>query len=196
MAQQPRSIPFAVPAVLAGFNSKRKSAQSRASAAHSSTAGSEHGFYRVSGRKITSVLESGGDGYGDSPPANRNTVSSTSTGPVIPNRDTFSGASFYRDSQGWYGGGSSPTSPVTLSGPLSTVTAAFAPSSQASRDSGPIMSGRSPARTPVISAGPFTEPLEDIPASPIDPPPRRPDLVGRSHPSQDGSKGSKFHEDV
>jgi hypothetical protein len=47
----------------------------------------------------------------------------------------------------------------------------------------------SPARTPVTEQGPFAFPSQD-------PLPPRPDVLGRSHSSQDGSHASRFTEEV
>jgi len=126
----------------------------------SSSGGSEQGFYRVSGRKIQSVLESGGDGYGNN---GENTMS-------------VDGASFYRDSQGFYGGlgGSSSAGP---------------------HNSGIPNLRPSPARTPVIAQGISS----DIH---LDQPPQVADGVSRSLASRDGSHAgshistSRFTEDV
>ncbi|PQE11978.1 adenovirus e3 region CR2 domain-containing protein [Rutstroemia sp. NJR-2017a BVV2] len=138
--------------------------------------GSERGFYRVSGKKLPSVLQHGGDGYGGGVnEPNPNTLSGSSfypSGvPPMPNPNTLSGTSFYRDEHGFYGGQSSP--------PLDAPVA---------RDSGIPMMRPSPARTPVTEQGPFV----DIHA----PVPPRPDVIGRSHPSQDGSHTSRFTEEV
>lgn len=159
-----RSLAFAVPAALANLTGyKRSSQRTETDRTISSTAGSGRGFYRVSGRKLPSVLQSGGDGYG---------------GGIGVDANTLSGSSFYRDSQGFYGGPGSPS---------------FAPGAQPlQRDSAggiPIMRP-SPARTPVTEHGPFST----VP-SPLTPP-RRPDVLGRSHPSQDGSHASRFTEEV
>ena len=158
-----RSFAYSVPAALASLTGYKRSSR-QTDRTVSSTAGSERGFYRVSGRKLPSVLQTGGDGYGGG----------------IQGDQTLSGSSFYRDSHGFYGGPGTPTFP-----PLETQ-----------RESGqigtPIMRP-SPARTPVTEQGPFV-----LPASPpLDPlPPPRPDVLGRSHPSQDGSHGSRFTEEV
>jgi hypothetical protein len=161
---QRRSLAYGVPAVLASMTGyKRSSQKTETDRTISSTAGSERGFYRVSGRKLPSVLQSGGDGYG---------------GGIDTN--TLSGSSFYRDSQGFYGGAGSPTSPSHPPAGLSFQ-----------RDSGVPVMRPSPARTPVTEQSPFSA----FPA-PLDPPPRRPDGLGRSHPSQDGSQRSRFTEEV
>lgn len=58
-AMTERSGPFAVTAALASLTGKRNT-----QTADSSVAG-ERGFYRVSGKKLPSVLQAGGDGYTD-----------------------------------------------------------------------------------------------------------------------------------
>ena len=160
-----RSFGYAVPAALAsltGYNRNRFSRQTDPTV--SSSAGSERGFYRVSGRKLPSVLQSGGDGYGGG------------------NLDDLplSGTSFYRDSQGIYGGPArSPVPPLDIN-----------------RESGqfgtPVMRP-SPARTPVTEQAPFS--MASPPAG-LHPLPPRLDALGRSRPSQDGSHASRFTEEV
>jgi hypothetical protein len=161
-------MPFAVPAALASlaaFN-KRSSQRSEQTV---STAPSERGFYRVSGRKLPSVLQTGGDGYGGG------------------DTNTLSGSSFYRDSTGFYGGGGPSHGPGS---PL----AANPVGPSVDRDSGVPVMRPSPARTPVTEQGPF-KPL--TPPPPLQPPRLdRPDSLGRSHPSQDGSHASRFTEEV
>ncbi|KAF4630232.1 hypothetical protein G7Y89_g7908 [Cudoniella acicularis] len=164
---QRRSIAFAVPAALASLTGYNKRASQKTERTVSSTAGSERGFYRVSGRKLPSVLQSGGDGYG---------------GGVVET-NTLSGSSFYRDSTGFYGGSGGPNSP-----PMSHA----GPSTE--RDSGVPVMRPSPARTPVTEHGPFG--AFQMPPPPTLTPPRRPDVLGRSHPSQDGSHASRFTEEV
>jgi hypothetical protein len=157
-----RSFACAVPAALASLTGYKRSSR-QTDQTVSSTGASERGFYRVSGRKLPSVLQTGGDGYGGG----------------IPNDHTLSGSSFYRDSHGFYGGPGTPSFP-----PLETH-----------RESGqigtPVMRP-SPARTPVTEQGPFPT---AVPPD-LDPLPPRPDVLGRSHPSQDGSHASRFTEEV
>ncbi|KAL2068198.1 hypothetical protein VTL71DRAFT_16296 [Oculimacula yallundae] len=159
MAERSSFGAFAVPAALASLTGYKRNSQRTADRTTiSSTAGSERGFYRVSGRKLPSVLQSGGDGYGGG----------------VMESNTLSGSSFYRDSQGFYGGVGSPTSPGLA----------------VARDSGVPIMREGPARTPVTEQGPFADPPVSLP------PPRRPDVVGRSHPSFDGSQRSRFTEEV
>ncbi|KAL1874385.1 hypothetical protein VTK73DRAFT_411 [Phialemonium thermophilum] len=56
-----RSAAFSVPAALASLSGQRRASQGKIAGGETS----ERGFYRVSGRKLTSVLQSGGDGYSD-----------------------------------------------------------------------------------------------------------------------------------
>lgn len=153
-----RSFVNSVPAALASLTGYKRFSQ-KTERTISSTAGSERGFYRVSGRKLPSVLQSGGDGYGGG-------VDDIKT-------NTLSGTSFYRDSQGFYGGPGSPVFP-----PIQ-------------RDSGVPVMRPSPARTPVQEQGPFSS----LPSPPLVPP-LMPDALGRSRPSQDGSHPSRFKEEV
>lgn len=80
-----RSIPFAVPAALASLTGHKRAIEDSARAP--ATTG-ERGFYRVSGKKLISVLESGGDGYSD------------------PHDSIISGTSDYRRSEAFIGGSS------------------------------------------------------------------------------------------
>ncbi|KAH8596955.1 hypothetical protein B0O99DRAFT_97655 [Bisporella sp. PMI_857] len=171
MMVERRSFANAVPAALASLTGMKRYSHRTERDTISSTAGSERGFYRVSGRKIPSVLHSGGDGYGGD----------YTDEPMPPIRDerALSNSSWYRDSQGFSGGPGTPAISKLNLGMVST-----------SRDSGIPYTRPSPARTPVIEHGPFM----DIPINPS--PPRRPDDLGRSHPSQDGSHASRFTEEV
>jgi hypothetical protein len=68
----------------------------------------------------------------------------------------------------------------------------------AMRDSGPAVLRPGPSRTVTASTMHSTHSagqhsLSNYPGSGAL---RRPDMLGRSHPSQDGSKGSRFLEDV
>ena len=211
------------------------SSQTARTAATTDTAPSERGFQKISGRKIPSVLASGGDGYGD------NTVAGPSTGPpgstsiqrtpgVAPGQGPFaglapalrpsqpspshslSGSSFYRDSQGFYGGvvpenekTESSSSPLSSS-PTTIAPLAAAIGSPPRRDEVANMRP-GPARTPVINepghvpvrAPPRPQqpsPHTRGPPGPLGDMPRARDGLGRSHPSQDGSRGSRFREDT
>jgi len=76
-----RSIPFAIPSALAALGAPKRGSQTQLTGGGSN----ERGFYRVSGRKLTSVLHSGGDGYSE-PSSDR----------------AVSGTSFYRDSMAMF----------------------------------------------------------------------------------------------
>lgn len=168
MAMVRRASIFTVPAALAALTGQTRKSQ----ATHSSTADSHRSFVRVSGRKLPSVLTSGGNGYED-PFSDRQ-------------HDPFadphlSDTSFYRDSRGFYGGTGYPASP----------TSAGLPSSP--------LNDRAPPRSPGvgyqahISADSRAEPLISINTTPPLP---MPDALGRSHPSRDGSRNSRFTEEV
>ncbi|KAK2628518.1 hypothetical protein QTJ16_001621 [Diplocarpon rosae] len=102
---------LSVSATLASLTGYKRSSQN----AVGLNAGSERGFYRVSGRKLPSVLQSGGDGYGGG----------TMGG------NTMSGSSFYRDSQSFYGdcGGTQRDSgvPIMREGPARTPVTEHSP---------------------------------------------------------------------
>jgi hypothetical protein len=176
------------------------------------TAPSERGFQKISGRKLESVLTSGGDGYGGAGPAG-----------VIPHDRNMSGSSFYRDSQGTYGG---PAASSLALGPASnrrsgTPSSNYGPpgsphpdlsdkglSASPGEGEGGLSSSPpavvtmhpGPARQAALHAGfgghgrpGYTPPG----LSPV-PPHLRQDGIGRSHASQDGSRdsrGSRFAED-
>lgn len=89
-----RSALFAVPAALAKLTGKR-AIDGPATAAPTQ----EKGFYRVSGKKLRSVLESGGDGFSDPDP-----------------HDSISGTSYYRDSQAFLDSSNLP--PLKLGSPM------------------------------------------------------------------------------
>jgi hypothetical protein len=192
------AVPFSLPITLATFTGHSRNRPSEGGDS-TNTAG-EQGFVRLSGRKLPSVFQHGGDGF-DAPGP-----SQYPHGPVPAHGNdphssvALSDTSFYRDSAGYYGGaGSSSPSPQPRGW---------------NRDSGVPVTRPSPARTPVISEGAF-EPPTPTPATmpmPMSPfadrweadmpeaqmPPRRPDLGGRNQSSRDGvgSRGSKFVEDV
>ncbi|KAK0652064.1 hypothetical protein B0T16DRAFT_93965 [Cercophora newfieldiana] len=82
-----RSIPFAVPAALASLTGNKRALED---APRQSVVAEEKGFHRVSGRKLISVLQSGGDGYSD------------------PHASVMSGTSDYRNSEAFFGGSALP----------------------------------------------------------------------------------------
>lgn len=129
---QRRSLAF-VPTALANLTGYNKRTSRQTDRTVSSTAGSERGFYRVSGRKLPSVLQTGGDGYGGG----------------LDEPNTLSGSSFYRDSHGFYGGPGSPA-----------MAGAAGPSTRP--ESGVPVMRPSPARTPVTSQGPFSAAAEPL----------------------------------
>ena len=226
----------------AGFFGRLRPASSQ-TATSAETGPSERGFQKISGRKLPSVLTSGGDGYGDNAAAGPSaapapaSASTNPTGPagsrsqgVAPGQGPFaglapalrpgspnrslSGSSFYRDSHGFYGGivpesttqaetdiSSSPSTSPSYPAPLN-----ISDRSQASQRQPEVAITRpGPARTPVINQPgvvPIRSPSRANQPPPRlargTPPPQTPfrDGLGRSHPSQDGSRGSRFREDT
>ncbi|RAL01730.1 uncharacterized protein BO80DRAFT_55953 [Aspergillus ibericus CBS 121593] len=150
---------------------------------------SERGFQKISGRKIPSVLQSGGDGYGGGFEPGSPTASEPST--------IFSPSSPVQ-----------PRSPATQP-PLTTpygmpLDASY--TREAEESGGTVVFRPSPARTPVT--GSASASLSNEPGAPrivsqvivpgaLSPTmPKRPDALGRSHPSFDGSRGSRFTESI
>ena len=142
------------------------------STAETSTSGGERSFQRVSGRKLPSAFSEG------------------MTSEQFSRGGTISGSSFYQDDQGTYG---SPG--------ISKEFGKEIGQDPTTRDSGPMNIRPSPARTPIIrhpdDAPPFgfnrshlsppQSPNPDIPAK---------GTLGRSLPSADGSRSSRFTENV
>ncbi|KAI6382585.1 hypothetical protein MCOR25_000588 [Pyricularia grisea] len=168
-----RGIPFAVPAALAALSGKK---------AITPAEGEERGFVRVSGRKLPSVLHHGGDGY---------------TNPFSDPRDSTISAGdqsiMYRDSQMFF-------SPPLGSGP----DAGFSPGGSRLKLGSPM---RPESGIPVIQPGPGRTPVQEgVPAftpppstttalrPPPSPLPNQRDPLGRSHPSQDGSRASRLSQ--
>lgn len=60
-----RANPFAVPAALATLTGKVRRPASASTSPTTPTGGSDRGFVRISGRKLPSVLQHGGDGFTD-----------------------------------------------------------------------------------------------------------------------------------
>nr|XP_036582913.1 uncharacterized protein CTRU02_06993 [Colletotrichum truncatum]KAF6791809.1 hypothetical protein CTRU02_06993 [Colletotrichum truncatum] len=167
MTQQ-RSLTFGSAAV-AGAVAAAKPPSRRASEP-SETA--ERGFVRVAGRKLPSVLQSGGDGYTDPREA---------AGHGTANDDE---SVYYRDSQAFFDPNGQGPPRLALGSPMRPV-------------SGVITMQPGPARTPVTESAPFPTPPPDSTLSPLQAPARDP--IGRSLTSQDGSRGSRgsasrFHE--
>jgi hypothetical protein len=136
-----RLLPFAVPASLAALTGQ-KAVRGPPSEASDSLGRS---FYRVSGRKLTSVLESGGDGYGE---------------PRNPHESMQSATSYYRDSHGWYGDPANLPR-LQLGSPIPRPDDGF-----------PVMRA-GPARTPVTEEGPPHYPRPLTPNAPAIDPTRR-----------------------
>jgi hypothetical protein len=140
--------------------------------AETSTSSGERSFQRVSGRKLPSAFSEG------------------MTSDQFSRGGTLSGTSFYTDDQGTYGGAGVSKEFGKEIGDIPTT-----------RESGQMNIRPSPARTPVIRHPNDGNPFEtdnkylSPPQSPNpDFPPRG--SLGRSLPSADGSRSSRFTENV
>lgn len=154
---------------------------------------------------------------GQAPPAIPIVTAAPGAVPGHSSPESLSGSSFYRDSHGFYGG---PQAGQENIEPPSNNTSMYVgpgsrPTSLAvSQDTGYPETGEGvavmrpgPARTPVTSQGGFS-PMRGssrmprgtaaphVPGTVPEDLPQPRDGVGRSHPSLDGSRGSRFHEDV
>ncbi|OAL52805.1 hypothetical protein IQ07DRAFT_609401 [Pyrenochaeta sp. DS3sAY3a] len=144
------------------------------STADTSTTG-ERSFQRVSGRKLPSAFSEG------------------MTSDQFSRGGTMSGSSFYQDDQGTYGGVGFSKEIGKEIGDTSNY-----------RGSGPMNFRPSPARTPVIrhpdDENPFSNKNRISHLSPPQSPnpdfPPRKGTLGRSLPSADGSRSSRFTENV
>lgn len=174
MTQRDARTSFVPPSFLNRF-----SGASRSTAESSATG--ERGFQRISGRKLPSAFSEG----------------MTSEQFAPRGEGTLSGSSFYQDERGVYGG------------------PGFIPKDFGKETGEPTRSGTvgskervmpSPARTPVIhhpdEAPAFGSPRNGG-GSTLSPPttPNNPEhtprgTLGRSHPSHDGSRSSRFTENV
>ncbi|MCJ1274375.1 hypothetical protein MMC21_002171 [Puttea exsequens] len=228
MTQRSSTAPIAAAGLLGRL--RPASSQTAGTVTSSSTGPSEKGFQKISGRKLPSVLASGGDGYGDArgttgpsrPPGAGGRSLTPGQGPhaglgpgLRPSPPhSLSGSSFYRDSHGFYGG----VAPTSANDAADTTENSSSPSPQFSAPlavagrgaTGELPNIRpSPARTPVIHQPgqvpmrtpsrptPPSRPTRNTPPPIISDFPRPPrDGLGRSHPSQDGSRGSRFREDT
>lgn len=129
---QRRSIPFAIPGALASLTGYKGFSQQRRDPSPES--GAERSFQKISGRKLPSVLQHGGDGY---------------SAPTDVRDSILSDGSHYRDSQGGYFGG--PNMPrLALGSPMRP-------------ESGVPIFHAGPARTPVTEQGHFSleDPFRD-----------------------------------
>lgn len=133
-----QQAPFAVPATLAALTGPRTRAIEEGP---KQTAPVEKGFYRVSGKRLRPVLESGGDGYSDPEPD--------------PRHSTMSGVSDYRRSEAFVGGSMER---LQLGSPMRPV-------------SGVPIFRSGPNRTPVEATGPFSDYFQrpDTPPTPAEP---------------------------
>ncbi|KAL6704125.1 hypothetical protein ACN47E_008788 [Coniothyrium glycines] len=142
------------------------------STAETKLSGGERSFQRISGRKLPSAFSEG------------------MTSDQFSQGGTMSGSSFYRDDHGIYGGPG-----------LSKELGKEIGDTHTTRESGHMNFRPSPARTPMIRH-PDEAPTFDTDQSYLSPPQSpNPDFptrgtLGRSLPSADGSRSSRFTENV
>lgn len=152
----------------------------------SSSNTSERGFQKLSGRKIAPVLIHGGDGYGGGHDGDSPTIPGFF--PVPP-----------------HGGG--PSSSPTSHGPPVTSPYGMRLDTNYTKETDEFNTPTRPnaAHLPVSSSVNFGSPTTVNPsypaiqpqsAVPVSSPPSRPDRLGRSLPSYDGSRGSRFTESL
>ncbi|KAM7201746.1 hypothetical protein V8F20_004707 [Naviculisporaceae sp. PSN 640] len=163
-----RSIPFAIPASLASLTGQKRLMDG--SAESESAPKGNKGFYRVSGKKLISVLQSGGDGYSD------------------PHDSMISTSSYYRDSMF---PDSLPPQRLQLGSPMRPE------SGVPIMRSGP---GRTPVQEQTFSFDaprPLTSPSTP-PAEPHGPDPLGRSLISqdRSRVSGTGSGRTRFTEEI
>ncbi len=135
-AMADRGLPFnGAPAALAALPSNKRISRGPSAG----FAEGERTFYRVSGKKLPSVLQHGGDGYSD------------------PRQSTISGMSISRDSQGWWEG--PETQRFAVGSPMRPESGIVVVKP------GPA---RTPVQTPLTEHAPVSE-YNFAPPSPIDP---------------------------
>lgn len=117
MSQRSSTVPFAA-AVAHNIRRLRPHSNQTVDTAFTATTDlsardSERGFQRIAGRKIAPVLSSGGDPYGGNYGAFEKEAGASQENPQADKGRGLSGASFYRDSDGFHGGNGthSPTFP-------------------------------------------------------------------------------------
>jgi hypothetical protein len=181
-----RLLPFVVASPFAALSGQKRLQTPPSAPSDQSSDSPGRSFYRVSGKKLTSVLESGGDGYSD-PPENSLpfTNDNQNMNKKNANRNTYesaqSASSYYRDSHGWYGD-PNHLPQLQLGSPIPRPDDGF-----------PIMRA-SPARTPVTEEGPLHLPRQTAPWMPAGAGGK--DGVGRSLTGQDGSGSGRFTENL
>lgn len=159
---------WAIPAALASLTGYSRGSQTTVGTPETR----EQGFYRVSGRKLTSVLQSGGDGYGE-PPSSDNRVSVVS-----------GTSSFYR-----------PDSIAAFSDPKSAPLQLGSPMRP---ESGVMIMRSGPARTPVHEQGPVFDDTGPVtpPALAAEHDPLGRGLVNPSGSGASAGSPSRFTEEI
>lgn len=188
MAERPSSVfttSYLAPAFMKRWRQSTMTARTDSTVDSNS---SERGFQKISGRKIPPVLTHGGDGFGGGLDGDSPTIPDCLIGLSLPSASAGpSGGNL--SSPG--GHGPPPASPY--GSPLDTNYTREADESSPSE--------RPKVQLPVSNSVNFGSPtmvtssphLIPQPQSAV---PQQPDSVGRSHPSFDGSRGSRFTESL
>ncbi|KAL1955316.1 hypothetical protein VTO42DRAFT_8656 [Malbranchea cinnamomea] len=178
----------------------------------SSAATGEKGFQKLGGRKLQSVLETGGDGYDDKfgVSSNENPFADPVEGSLakeiaVSSFSPVAAARGARQRQTLHDVGDMGSSQSFPSPPLGRTA------SQESDKSAKVVVRPSPARTPITSStdlpasasisatpgsalAPAPAPCGPLPPVPMLHAPRSADGIGRSHPGADDSRTSRFTE--
>ncbi|KAJ5105850.1 hypothetical protein NUU61_003197 [Penicillium alfredii] len=149
---------------------------------------SERGFQKISGRKLPPVLTHGGDGYGGGLDGDSPTIPESLGGLAAPSSP---------------GGGprSPPSYPAPPTSPYGRPLDSNYTRESAENPASPPRP--SPVHLPISSSVTVATPVTVTPSHPVAEPqsvvplvPRRPDGLGRSFPSMNGSRGSRFRESL
>jgi hypothetical protein len=162
----------------------------------------ERGFTRVSGRKLPSAFSEGmsspGGSGGLASPGPPPTMPLTSPEYNISQERNLSSTSFYRDSQGFYGGqGGSPAVAGAGAAVLHELPDSPSPDRGSPSPEGDIALSPGPQRTPTVhQGGPYImEPSRSVPSTPVTGPGYVPGAMGVAR-SGTPTGSSKFAEDV
>ncbi|KAI9736794.1 MAG: hypothetical protein M1834_000998 [Cirrosporium novae-zelandiae] len=175
MTQRSSAVPLTAAALIPEFLKRGRSSMNTAST--SETEPSERGFQKISGRKLPSIFTPGDDGSGGF--QHPRTPPLVPTSGVPPSRGNLSPPSVMSPR--------TPISPSVMS-PRTPISPIWGPITEAAED-----------EVVVIRPGPAHPVANTRTHSPATPPrgsPRIRDPLGRSHPEFNGSRDSKFTEDI
>lgn len=189
MAERPSSV-FTTSYLAPAFMKRwRQSTMTTRTDSTVDSSSSERGFQKISGRKIPPVLTHGGDGFGGGLDGDSPTIPDCLVGLSLPSASAGpSGGNL--SSPG--GHGPPPASP--FGSPLDTNYTREAdefPPPERPKIQLPVSNSVNFGSPTMVTSSPHLIPQ---PQSAV--PVQQPDSVGRSHPSFDGSRGSRFTESL